>query len=125
MENKLSVSDLNSYIKGVFDDELVLLDAGRVLLFFVASILFAIGNSFFAFNKLNAPLKVFLHYLVYLFTFCACFMLPISPESSTMIVGIVLFTVIYAISLAVILVVRSRYKVRAEKQQEYKSQFKK
>ena len=24
MENKLSVSDLNSYIKGVFDDELVL-----------------------------------------------------------------------------------------------------
>ena len=107
------------------DDELVLLDAARVLLFFVASILFAIANALLSFGKLSGPIKVFLHYLVYLFTFAACFMLPISPENSTFIVGIVLFTIVYAFALTVILIIRSRYKVRAEKQQDYKSQFKK
>ena len=107
------------------DDELVLLDAGRILLFFVASTLFAVANILLSLDKLNGPLKVFLHYLVYLFTFCTCFMLPISPEASTMVIGIVLFTIVYAILLTMILVVRSRYKVRAEKQQDYKSQYKK
>ena len=107
------------------DDELVLLDAARILLFFVASMLFSLANILLSFGKLSGPLKVLLHYLICLLTFCTCFMLPISPESSTMVVGIVLFTIIYAISLTVILVVRSRYKVRAEKHEDYTTQFKK
>ena len=106
------------------DDNGVYLEAGRTLLFFVASLLFAVANIILTL-KLNGPLKVFLHYLFYLFTFCTCFMLPLSPESSTMIVGIVLFTILYAVALTLILVVRSRYKVRTEKEQEYKMQYKK
>ena len=107
------------------DDDLVLLDAGRVLLFFVASLLFAIGNMLSSLSKMNGALKVVLHYLVYLFTFCSCFMLPILPDASAMIIGITLFTFIYAIALVIFLVVRSRYKTRSEIQEDYRPRFKK
>jgi hypothetical protein len=107
------------------DDKLVLLDAGRVLLFFVASFLFSLGNAFLAVKKFAGPLRVFLHYLVYLFAFCACFLLPISLDTSGTIVGVTLFTIIYAISLAIVLLVRSRYKTRTELQNDYSPQFKK
>ncbi len=107
------------------DDELVLLDAGRVLLFFVASFLFSLGNNLLSVKKLAGPARIVLHYLVYLFAFCACFLLPISPEPSGTIVGITLFTIIYAVALAIVLLVRSRYKTRSELREDYRPQFKK
>ena len=107
------------------DDERVLIDAARVLLFFVASLLFAAGNAVLKLPKPNGALRVFLHYLIYLFAFCACFMLPISPEASGMIIGITLFTLIYAVSMAIVLAVKSRYKRRDDAQSAYDPKFKK
>lgn len=107
------------------DDKLVLLDASRILLFFVASILFAVGNMLLALQRLGMGIRIFLHYALYLITVYICFMLPIKPEASATIVALALFSVVYAICLAVFLVVKSRYKTRSEKNQEYRPNFKK
>ena len=107
------------------DDELVLLDASRLLLFFFGSIFFAIGNMILAADKISMALRVFLHYVIYLLSVYFFFMLPIKPEASATIIALTFFSVVYAISLSIVLAVKSRYKVRSEKQQEYKPKFKK
>ena len=105
------------------DDQRVLLDAGRILLFFVASILFAIGNIIFSLKSINVGLRVLFHYIIYLLSVYICLILPSNAEASSSIVALTLFSVLYAISLTVILIVKSRYKVRNEKQQKYDAKF--
>lgn len=105
------------------DDKAVLLDAARVLLFFVASFLFALANGVFTFEKLSSPAKFFIHYLLTLFAFYSCMMLPISPAGTTLLVGLAIFSVIYFIFAALITLIRSRYKTRENQTAEYKSQF--
>ena len=105
------------------DDTAVLLDASRVLLFFVASILFSFANGVFALEKLSSPTKFFIHYILTLFAFYSCMMLPISPAGTTLLVGLALFSVLYFIIAAIVGVVRARYKARANQTAEYKSQF--
>ena len=107
------------------DDTSVLLDASRVLLFFVASLLFACANGIFGLAKLPSPAKLLIHYLLSLFAFYSCMMLPISPDPSVLLVGLSLFSVFYFILAALIALFTSRYKARENKTTEYKSQFKK
>lgn len=107
------------------DDNAVLLDASRVLLFFVASLLFALANGVLSITKLHGALKLLIHYLLSLFAFCTCMMLPLSPEGSTMLIGIATFTVIYLIAAGLVALFRSRYKAKAEASREYTSQFSK
>jgi hypothetical protein len=52
-------------------------------------------------------------------------MLPIKPEASATIIALTFFSIVYAISLSIVLVVKSRYKTRTEKQQAYNPKFKK
>ena len=105
------------------DDEKVLLDAARVLLFFVASLLIAIANGIFKIKKLHGGIRLAIHYIITLFAFYSCFMLPISPEPSTMTVGLVTASVIYFIVAAIAALFRSRYKAKADVDVAYKSQF--
>ena len=105
------------------DDTAVLLDASRVLLFFIASFLFALANGVFALEKLSAPAKFFIHYLLTLFAFYSCMMLPISPAPNTLLVGLALFSIVYFIAAAIFGVIRARYRSRANQTAEYKSQF--
>ncbi len=107
------------------DDTEVLLSASRILLFFIASLLFALANSILALTKLNSALKCVIHFLLTLFAFCSCMMLPISPDGSTMVVGIALFSVLYFIVLGITALFKSRYKKNADLRAEYKSQFSK
>ena len=105
------------------DDTEVLLDASRVLLFFVASILVAIANGIFKIKKLHGALRLFLHYIITIFAFYACLMLPISPPASTLTVGLVAFSVVYIIVAALVALFRARYKSKADVSGEYRSQF--
>lgn len=107
------------------DDTQVLLDASRVLLFFVASFLLACANGVFKIERIHVALRFFIHYLLSTFAFCSCLMLPISPEPSTMTVGIVIFSVTYLIITGIVALFRTRYKSLSSEKKEYKSQFSK
>ena len=107
------------------DDETVLLDASRVLLFFVAALLFSLANAFLGLTKLHGALRSVVHYLLTVFAFCTCMMLPISPEGSTMLVGIAIFTLLYLVIAGILALFRSRYRKKSEKTTEYSSQFSK
>ena len=85
------------------EDDQVLLDASRILLFFVASLIFGLANFLRRSEKLGKITRGILHFVLYLFSFATCFMLPISPEPSTMIVAVVLFSVCYARVMSVCL----------------------
>ena len=107
------------------DDTKVLLDASRVLLFFIASLLVALANSLLLFEKLHKAIRLVAHYLLSAFAFASCLMLPISPDASTMIVGLSLFTVVYLIVMGISALFRRRYKSKSDEDAEYRSQFKK
>lgn len=107
------------------DDPVVLLEASRVLLFFVASILVAIANGIFSVKMLHGAVRLIIHYLLTTFAFASCLMLPISPEPSTMTVGLVAFSVLYFIIAAISALLRSRYRSKEDEDKEYSSQFRK
>lgn len=107
------------------DEIPVLINAGNVCLFFVFSLLLSFANRVLSLGKLGGGLKLFLHYIICLFAYYSCFMLPISPSASGMLIGLVLFTVIYFIIAGFIALFSSRLKKNTEKSKAYTNQFKK
>ena len=100
-------------------------EASRVLLYFLASILVAIANIIFAYKKLNAIARVIIHYIIFTFAFYTCFLLPVNMRTSYMITGIVIFTLLYAVIMGSIAIFKSKLKKNRERNEEYKSQFSK
>ena len=109
-------------IVNVGDGDL-LLEAGRTVLFFVFSLLFALANALFAFDKMSGGTRVLLHYLITAFAFYACFMLPLSMRASSIIVGLVVFSLVYFAVLGLSSLFRSRYRANIERAQKYQKQY--
>ena len=107
------------------DDAVVSVEVSRVLLFFMASVLFSAANGIFKIEKLGGGSKVFIHYILTLAAFYTCMLLPLSLDTSTLIVGIALFSVLYFIIFGVYSLIRSRYKANASQGEKYTAQFKK
>ncbi len=101
----------------------LLLDAARTVLFFFFSLLLAFANGLFMLKKLAGGLRLFLHYIIVLFAFYTCFMLPLSMRAASVIIGMVIFTVLYFAIAGIFAAVRSRYRSKLEKTQDYKKQF--
>ncbi len=101
----------------------LLLDAERTVLFYFFSLLLSFANALFLLQRLKSGVKILLHYVIVLFAFYTCFMLPLSMRASSVIIGIVLFTVLYFAITGIIAAVRSRYRSKLEKTQEYKKQY--
>ena len=109
-------------IMHVTEDE-VLLDASRVLLFYVFSLLFAAANSLKTIKALHKAVALLLHFVITVFAFYACFILPLGMSSSNVFVGIGIYTLVYAIISAVAAIFKARLKINAEASEEYVSQF--
>lgn len=105
------------------NDEEILLDAGRVLLFYVFALLFAGANAIKGIEALNRALALILHFIITVFAFYACFFLPVDMSTSNVFVGLAIYTVAYIIVSVIMAVFKSRFKANAEVKQEYKSQF--
>lgn len=106
----------------VTEDE-VLLDASRVLLFYVFSILFAVSNSLKTIKALHKAVALLLHFTITVFAFYACFLLPLGMSPSNVFIGLGIYTLVYAVISAVTALFRSRLKINAEAGEEYVSQF--
>ena len=98
-------------------------EAGRVLLFFVFSILLSCANAILSVKKLHAALRYIAHYMISTFGFWTCFCLPNAMDASKTLVGIVLFTLGYAIVMAIYAFVKSRIKKATATKDVYEKQF--
>ena len=111
-------------IMHVTEDE-VLLDASRVILFYVFSFLFAAANSLKTIKALHKAVALLLHFVITVFAFYACFLLSLGMSSSNVFVGIGVYTLIYVIISGIAAIFKSRLKINAEAGEEYVSQFSK
>lgn len=98
-------------------------EATRVLLYFLASVLLAIANAIFSCSRISSVVRVLSHYLICVFAFYTCFLLPVNMRASFMVTGIVIFTVLYAAIMGSIAIFKSRLKRNRERYEEYESQF--
>ena len=107
------------------DDSVVRLEVSRIILFFVASILFSAANGIFKLPRVHSAVKFVIHYLLTLAAFWACMLLPLSLDPSTAVVGAVLFSLIYLVIAIIASVIRARYRRNTDKDEEYVPQYKK
>lgn len=100
-------------------------EAQRVLLFFVFSLLWAIADFVRSLKAIPSPLGYVLHYIICLFGFYACFMLPVNMRASTVLTGLIIFTLAYWVLAGVIAIFTSKLRKNREQVQKYEGQFKK
>lgn len=97
----------------------------RVLLIFLFALLFSIANTIRSSTGIHSVLRHILHYLITVFAFYACFMLPVDMRQSFMITGVIIFTVAYLIVIGIIAIFSARLKANREKNTVYSNQFNK
>lgn len=107
------------------DYDTLLLDAGRTVLFFVFSLLLALANVLLTLERPSAKFRILLHFLITAFAFYACFMLPLSMRASSILVGLVIFTILYFAILATVTALKAKYRSNTEKSQKYEKQYSK
>ena len=105
------------------NDEALLLDAGRTALFFVFSLLTALANTVFSIDKIITALKVAIHFVIVMFAFYACLLLPLSMPASSIFVGLAFAAIAYAIIMSLIAFFHSRFKRISENSQKYEKKF--
>ena len=97
--------------------------AGRVLLFFVFSLMLSIANAAFSIEKLHLALRYIIHYAITVFGFWTCICLPLNNRFSTTLVAIVAFSIIYAITMLLISIFGRRMKKNKKNEIKYEKQF--
>ncbi len=98
-------------------------EAGRVLLFFVFSLLLSIANTLLSIEKIHLALRYLSHYVITTFGFWSCFCLPNKMNMSRAFVGIVIFSLIYAVIMIIVGVFSRRFKKATKPEKKYEKQF--
>lgn len=111
----LQIMNLSSQSVGI--------EAGRVLLFFVFSLLLAIANAILLLPRLNAIIKYIAHYLLFILGFWTCFCIPNDMNASKTLVGIALATIGYAIVIPIIALFKRIFKKATQPEEKYEKQF--
>ena len=108
--------------------EQILIDGTRIVLFFFFSLIISFANALLTVKYINGVLRYIIHYLLSATAFYLCILFPsisASTGGSFAVVGLSLFTVIYALVFAVINIVRTSDRRRKEKKEEYTSRYSK
>lgn len=106
-------------------DDSPAIEASRVLLFFVFSVLWAIADVIRFIKAIPSPLGSVIHFGICLFGFYACFMLPVNMRPSNVLTGLIIFTVIYWAYVAIKAFFKARLKTNRDASKKYEDQFKK
>ena len=101
------------------------LEVDRTLLILVFSLLLALANTVLTLDKLSTALKIAIHFVIVMFAFYACLLLPVSMPASRIFVGLVLAAIVYAIIMGLVALFRSRYKRISESHDNYENKFSK
>ncbi len=107
-------------------DDALLLDGVRTVLFFLFSLLWACANVIFSLKNIGGGIRLFVHYLIMLFAFFTCLLLPLgSLKASGYLIGAVIFTIVYFAVMGIIHLISSKFKANVESTQKYEKQFSK
>ena len=96
------------------------IQAERVLLFFVFSVLLAIANALLSVKALHTAVRHVVHYIIYIFGFWTCFCLPNSMTASQTLVGIVIFTLGYIAFMLIYTFFKKRIEKTKQPEEKYK-----
>lgn len=103
----------------------VLLNAENVALFFVFSLLLALANGILAIKSIGGGIRLVSHFLICIFAFYTCLLLPLSLNASGYLVGFVCFAILYFIIAGLVAIFKARFKKNSEKSDAYTNQYKK
>jgi hypothetical protein len=110
----------------VYVNDTVLVEAEKVLLFFVFSLLYSIAHTVLTVKAMNSALRYIIHFIICVFGFYACFLLPIdNMRESYMVTGIVIFINVYLTVMGIRALFVSRLRSNREQGATYEKQFKK
>jgi hypothetical protein len=101
------------------------IEAERVLLFFVFSLLWAFADAIRSLKVINAILGRTIHFVICTFAFYSCFMLPVAMQGAKVLTGLVIFSLVYWITVALKAFFGARLKRNREHTEAYTGQFKK
>ncbi len=107
------------------NQEQVLMEAGRVVLFFVFSLLVSAANIIYRQKNMSGAVRLLLHFLICTLAFYLCFLLPLSMPGSSVLVGIIFFVLVYFLVMGTISLFASRFRKNRDANEEYQSQYKK
>ena len=85
-------------------------EAYRVLLFFIFALLLSCANMILSIEKIHTAARYMFHYFICVLGFWLCFCLPNKMRAATVFVGIVFFTIGYAIVMPIIATFKRRLK---------------
>ena len=103
--------------------EQVLMRADLVVLFFVFELLVCMANGIYRYAKFSGARRLAIHFLICTLAFYLCFLLPLSMPDSSVVVGILLFVLAYALVMLVVAGLVSRFRKNRAATEEYKSQY--
>ena len=104
-------------------DDSPAIEAYRLLLIFMFAFLWSCADAVRAIKQIPAPLGRVIHFVICMFALYACFMTDMPPRK--ILVGFIIFSILYWIVLGIKTVFSSRLKKNREASQEYQKQFKK
>ena len=104
-------------------EEQVLLSATQMLYNFLFSLLAGTAWRLYRMPKWSTPARLFIHYGILVLAFYLCFLFPASMRSGQIIIGVILFTLVYAIIMLITAVFVSRFRANAQKVAHYEKQF--
>ena len=106
------------------DTSQLLLDASRVVLFYVFACLLAGANAVYGIKTISGGVRLLCHFIIMLFAFYTCLILPLSLRPASNFVGLVLFAIFYFVIFGIYTAISSKYRKNKESHQSYTSQFK-
>ena len=119
----MAVFALITWAINIGEDQ-VLLDVGRILLFFVFSVLLSAANGILRAKSISGGIRLTCHYALTALAFYLCFLLPLNMVGITVLVGMVIFTLLYFVAAAIIALLVSRFRRNKDEHSDYESKFK-
>lgn len=101
----------------------IYLRAAQLLFHVIFSLLASAAWQIFRLPKPSTAVRLLAHYAILLFAFYLCFLVPASMRAPQIVIGILFFTLIYAIIMAISAFFLSRLRTNREKQETYQKQF--
>lgn len=117
-----AVYTLIAMIVNVADDRVYLL-ASQMLFHFLFSLLASAAWQIFRFAKFGTAARVLTHYAILLFSFYLCFLVPAAMRAPQVVIGIILFSLVYLIIMALASLFTSRFRTNRDKEASYQKQF--
>ena len=106
--------------------EEILLEATRIVLFFIFSLMVSLANSILSVKTIQGAIRYISHFFLCAVAFYLCLLVPLidaGAGGSFVVVGLSAFTLLYVVAFVVITVVKSSLTRKKEKKQEYTNRF--